>query len=274
MKYLLLLLFPLTLFSMTVEEIDTRVSEIDARQLIIPDEIAPIQTLIDTKQSELSTLSTDLLIASTSVENKEDEITAKQIEIGAKVEERDALEEDDPARVPIQDEINILIGERDVLTDELSPLLAEEQIKSDEEAAKLIELNIELDKKKVLTDEQAYLTTEKAKLLDDKRRILWQARFDALPDLRMAMEKAGLQQPNAKVFVRDILDSADETKLLQLEAVASQVQDDLDEEVARIQKLEDAKAEIRAVDPLTINTGDTVRLLKEMIIILQEMLVR
>jgi len=30
MKYLLLLLFPLTLFSMTVEEIDLRVIEIDA----------------------------------------------------------------------------------------------------------------------------------------------------------------------------------------------------------------------------------------------------
>jgi len=257
MKYLLLLLFPLTLFSMTVEEIDLRVIEIDARQLEIPDEIAPIQLEIDTKQAELDTINGELLAATGEVENKESEITDKQIAIGLKVEERDALEEDDPARVPIQDEINILIGERDILTDELSPLLANEQIKSDEEAAKLTELNTELSLKQILLDEQSHLTTEKTRLLDDKRKILWQARF-----------------PNAKVFVRDILNSADETKLLQLEAVASQVQDDLDEEVARLQKLEDAKAEIRAVDPLTINTGDTVRLLKEMIIILQEMLVR
>jgi len=274
MKYLLLLLLPFTVFSMTIEEIDLRITEIDARQLEIPDEIAPIQTQIDAKQSELDSLNADLLFISTQIEDKESEITSKQIEIGVKVEERDALEEDDPLRVPIQDEINILIGERDILTDELSPLLANEQIKSDEEAAKLVELNIELDKKKLLTDEDSYLTTEKTRLLDDKRKILWQARFDALPDLRMAMGKAGLQQPNAKVFVRDILNSADETKLLALEAVASQVQDDLDEEVARIQKLEDAKIAIRAVDPLDIKTSDTIRLLKEITIVLQEMLVR
>jgi len=274
MKYLLLLLFPLTLFSMTVEEIDTRISEIDARQLIIPDEIAPIQTLIDTYQSELDAINADLLIASTEVENKETQIADKQIEIGIKVEERDALEEEDPARVPIQDEINILIGERDVLTDELSPLLAAEALKIDEEIAKSIELNEQLALKKMLTDEDAYLTTEKIDLLDTKRRILWQARFDALPDLRMAMEEAGLQQPNAKVFVRDILDSGDETKLLQLEATTAAVQAILDAEIARLQKLEDAKAELRAVDPLTIKTSDTIKMLTDITIILQEMLVR
>jgi len=274
MRYLILLLLPFTLFSMTIEDIDIRVAEIELRLPEIPPLIVPIQEEIDIKQAELDTINGDLLVITGEIENKESQIADKQIEIGIKVEERDALEEEDPARVLIQDEINILIGERDVLTEDLAPLLAQEQLKMDEVIVKSDELNIELNKKKSLTNEQTYLTNEKARLLDNKRRILWQARFDALPSLRLAMYKLGINESNPALMVIDIIESNDEARLIALEGVTAQVQADLDAELARDQKLEEAKAEIRAIDPLTIKTSDTIKLLKEITIVLQEMLVR
>jgi len=233
--------------------------------------IVPIQSVIDIKQAELDAINSELASISGELALKNSQIADKQIVIELKVEEKEALPEGDPLRVPIQEAINLLVDERDLLTDELSPLLAQEQLKMDESIAKLTELNAEVSLKEILLEEQSYLVKEKARLLDKKRKIQWRARFNAIPDLRMAMEKAGLQQPNAKVFVRDILNSGDETNLLAIEAVASQVQEDLDAVEARKQKLIDAKAVIKAVDPLTITQGDAVRLLKNVIILLQGM---
>ncbi len=259
---------------MTIPEIDSRIAEIDVRLAEIPPEIAPIQVEIDSRQSELDTINADLSTIQLDISNTNTLVADKQIAIDLKVEERDSLPEEDPLRVPIQDEIDVLVGEKAVLEEELIPLEAQEQAKMDESALKIMELDVELAAKKVLTDEETYLTNERIKLLDDKRKILWQARLDALPDLRRVMMEAGLDQPSIVDLVRDILNSADETKLLQLESAAPAVQADLDDEVARLQKLEDAKIAIKAVDPLTITVGDSILLLKDLVIIMQEQLIR
>jgi len=227
MKYLILLLFPLTLFSMTVEEIDLRVIEIDARQLEIPDEIAPIQVVIDEKETDIAPYNTAIEAIDVNITSKQGEIDAKQALIDSKAVERDALPEEDPGIIVLQDEINDLVIERDDLQVEKVQLLSDKQAQEDLKTPDQLILDEKLAEKLALTNEQNYLVIERGRILDDKRRILWQARFDALPDLRMAMEETGLQQPNAKVFVRNILDSAVETKLLQLEAVVAQVTLDL-----------------------------------------------
>lgn len=201
MKMLLLLLFPFMLLADEIADIDARILIIDARVALIPSEISPIQ-------SDIDTLSTQLI-------EPQDQAQALQLQIDALAEQRDALPVDDAGRIPLQGQINSLIAEQ-------APLLATIQDLTDQKTVKEAE-------KKVLVDEQNSLTNEKVSLLKRKQVLQYEARFAAIPDLRLAMDLSGLNQPNAKLLRKEIIDNADEVKLAALEAVVPQVNDALQE---------------------------------------------
>jgi len=134
----------------------------------------------------------------------------------------------------------------------------------------LVKPSMELLEAELVTYKAELTIIEEARLAEEARIEDFTARLAALKNLRSSMGKAGLNQPNAKVLVKRIIEENDLTALEALEATASSVQDDEDAEAARIAKLAAAKVELQAVDPLTINTGDAVKLLKEIVIVLQE----
>jgi hypothetical protein len=52
------------------------------------------------------------------------------------------------------------------------------------------------------------------------RRIDWQNRFDAIFDLRLVCSDLGINEPNLKVWIKNVIDSNDEQLLLDIEAQA------------------------------------------------------
>jgi len=189
------------------------------------------------------------------------EIVNRLLKVDASIVEIDQRSLEIPVEMQgIQDMINTKSDERDALP-EGDPLAKEIQKEIDDLVLIRESLVIEID----------VLALGKIGKLDKKRQLLWIQRARALPDLRLAMQKAGLNQPNMKVFIKEFVKAKDETKLLAIEAVTAQVQEDLDAVEERKQKLIDAKVAIKAVDPLTITQGDAVRLLKNVIILLQGM---
>lgn len=116
------------------------------------------------------------------------ELSDTQDLINSKSLERDALPIDDPQTFILQEEIDALVTLR-----------------------------------KELLQEEIDLENEKVSKLERKRQLLWYARAKAIPDLRLAMKYAGLQQPNSKLLIKDIVESKDDTRLIALEAATSQV---------------------------------------------------
>lgn len=151
---LLLLLIAISGFAGEVEDIDTRISEIDSRLLIIPGEIDLIQT-----------------------------------QINSKTVERDGLDPEDPQVIILQEEIDLLAGQRSTLQHE------------------------ELD-----------ISGERTRLVERKRVVLIDNRLNSILDFRLAMGFAGLQQPNSALLKKEIIDNNDIAKLEQLEATAPQIQ--------------------------------------------------
>jgi len=133
----------------------------------------------------------------------------------------------------------------------------------------VVQLNIELNKKELLLSEESSLNNESNSLIERKRIILWTARAKALPDLRLAMVKAGLNQPNAKVFIRDLIKNKEEAKLIALESFNEEINTEFSDEALRVQAVIDAKLRIKNVDVLKITVGDAVKLLKDLVILEQ-----
>jgi len=100
------------------------------------------------------------------------------------------------------------------------------------------------------------------------------ARFQALPDMRIAMSILGLEIPNMKAYARDIIESKDNTLLENLEAVNSQVQDILDAQTQDVDDTEAIKQLIRDFDVDTVDNTNAVQVLKNVIRALQKTIAR
>jgi len=109
---------------------------------------------------------------------------------------------------------------------------------------------------------------------ENERVAALKERFLALPDMRIAMGILNLNIPNLKVYARDIIASKDNTLLEDLEAVNSQVQDILDAQTLDTNDTEDIKQLIREFDVTTVDSGNAVAVLKNVIRALQKTVAR
>jgi len=109
---------------------------------------------------------------------------------------------------------------------------------------------------------------------ENERVAALKARFQALPDMRIAMGILGLDVPNLKAYARDIIESKDNTLLENLEAVNSQVQDILDAQTQDVDDTEAIKQLIRDFDVSTVDNTNAVQVLKNVIRALQKTIAR
>ena len=260
-------IFTPTCFSGELEDIDARIAEIELRLPNLGQEVSAIQVEIGTVQGNIDPINDAIAIIDDSMDEKQNSIDLKessiediQSSIDLKVIDRDALPVDDPQIPILQEEINLLIVERDALQAEIPILQAEvDQLLLDREAqvqlrapfyTQLEALNLQ---KSELLVEETGLQNEKISLVERKRIITWNARVRALPDLRLCMVEAGLNQPNAKVFVRDLISNNEEAKLIALESVVIQVQNILDAASAKENNRKAARTYIRGLDASLIS---------------------
>jgi len=253
MKILLLLfLLPLTLFADEIADIDARIAEIDERLPNLGQELSAIQVEIGNIQGEIDPINDAISVIDDSLDEKQNLITEKQDLIDDKTDEIDALPPEDPQIIVLQDEIDALILEVNALQSEVDQLLIDKQVQLDLKAPLSIQLAEKEAERLALLDEQTGLDAEKVSLGNRKWRLLGTARVEALPDLRLCMGEAGLDQPNAKLLVKEIIDGLDEDRLAQLEAAAPAVQAHLDAELNKGLAKKAASDYIRALDPSII----------------------
>jgi hypothetical protein len=99
-----------------------------------------------------------------------------------------------------------------------------------------------------------------------KRRetLIWRKRISDLPDLRLAMVKANLNQPNSKLFIRDLLKSRDEAKIALLESFSDEITQLLLVESNSSREYEEALDRIKLMD-----TKEMSPVLKDIVRVLQ-----
>jgi len=110
---------------------------------------------------------------------------------------------------------------------------------------------------------------------ENERVAALKARFLALPDMRRAISILGITDAqNMKAYARDIIISKDNTLLDNLEGVNTQVQAILDEQTQDTSDTKDIKKLIRDFDVNSVNSGNAVAVLKNVIRALQKTIAR
>jgi len=259
----------------SVDSLNEQITIIDGRVVIIDEnlttlggQISEINAGIGALQVQIDPINDAITAIDDQLDVKNGEITVKQDLIDQKADERDALPEGDPQIAILQGEINTLVSERDALQAEVDQLLLDKQAQLDLKAPLQAQVDAkQLEKDELLAQETGY-ENEKSSLLENKRQHERHIRILGCPDLRLCMVESGLNQPNAKLFKKDLIVEEDDTptsRIKRFEAAIPAVIAKLAEEENKKNAKAAARLYIKNLDPATV-TDET---LKQLIIMLQ-----